>query len=108
MFENHIQLVSLTERYRFLGFAPPSRGRLGFDIVYSAHRTVHGYRGVIVSFVLFKRPSGHVRENLVDCSVKPRIPRKSGLAYNHFPLKSDSSSHQVTPLLELGTAESFI
>ena len=31
----------LTERYRFFGFAPPSRGRLAVDIVNSAaHRTV--------------------------------------------------------------------
>jgi hypothetical protein len=36
MFEHHIQPVSLTERYRFLGFAPPSRGRLEVDIVNSA------------------------------------------------------------------------
>ena len=41
-------LVFLTERYRFLGFALPSRGRLAVDIVNSAaHRTVlyrHEYR----------------------------------------------------------------
>ena len=32
MFEHHIQPVSLTERYRFLGLASPSRGRLAVDI----------------------------------------------------------------------------
>jgi hypothetical protein len=107
MFEHHIQPVSLTERYRFLGCAPPSRGRLAalaVDIVNSAaHRTVlyrYRWRSFALRYLSATQGPRAGKSDELEQSGNQICPCKLVLI--------GAPSRQVTPFLELGAAESFI